>query len=129
MKFEVGPVTPATVTFTAPVLAAAGTTAVIWVSPQLVIEAVAPLNCRVLLLCTDPKPLPLTTTVAPTGPFAGASPVTVGAPSTVNETPLLVTPKWVTHFALQHFKVLRPDKIRLSIVQNVLTAPVDLGHL
>jgi len=95
-----------------------------------VIEAVAPLNCRVLLLWTDLKPLPLTTTVAPTGPFAGESPVTVGAPSTVNETPLLVTPKRVTHFALQHFKVLRPDnRIRLSIVQNVLTAPVDLGHL
>jgi hypothetical protein len=81
MKFEVGPVTPATVTFTAPVLAAAGTTAVIWVSPQLVIEAVPPLNCTVLLLWTDPKPLPLTTTVAPTGSFAGESPVTVGAPS------------------------------------------------
>jgi len=59
-------------------------------------EAGSPLKVMALLLCVPPKPVPLTTTVEFTGPEDGDNPVTVGAPSTVSVTPLLVTPKRVT---------------------------------
>src|SRR5258706_390194 len=96
VKVMDAPVMPATVTTTGPVVAAVGTTAVICVSPHAVTEAGSPLKVMVLLLCTDPKPVPLTTTVEFTGPEDGDNPVIVGAPSTVRLTALLVTPKRVT---------------------------------
>src|SRR5258708_8048555 len=76
--------------------AAVGTTAVICVSPHWVTVAGSPLKVMVLVLCTDPKPVPLIVTVELTGPEDGDNPVIVGAPSTVRFTPLLVTPKRVT---------------------------------
>jgi hypothetical protein len=64
--------TPLTVTTTLPLAAPAGTTAVILVALQLVMEpAVVPLKVTVLLPCADPKLLPVMVTLVPTGPEAG----------------------------------------------------------
>jgi len=72
------------------------TTATIEVSPQLVIAESVPLKLRVLLLCEAPNPLPVTVTDDPTGPTVGNMLVMAGCAPTINDTPLLVTPRAVT---------------------------------
>jgi len=71
--------TPPTVTTTFPVVAALGTVALMLVDPQLVTDAVVPLNVTVLLPCDDPKFEPVIVTVVPTAPEVGERLDIVGA--------------------------------------------------
>jgi hypothetical protein len=64
--------TPPTVTTTGPVVAAAGTVAVMLAELQLVtVVAGVPLNVTVLEPCVEPNPLPAIVTDAPTAPEFG----------------------------------------------------------
>lgn len=63
--------TPETVTTTLPVVAPVGTGATMLVALQLVGVAVVPLNVTVLLLCVDPKLVPVIVTNVPTAPEVG----------------------------------------------------------
>ena len=81
--------TPFTVTDTMPVIAPAGTIAMICVSLQLLAVAAVLLNAIVLLPCESPKLLPLIITEAPTGAEAGVSSRMCGVGSTVKLRPLL----------------------------------------
>ena len=97
VKAEPALATPLTVTKTLPVVAPVGTTAVIDVALQLVIEvAVTPLNVTLLVPCVEPKLVPVMTTEAPTAPVAGLRLVMVGVGSTVKGDPALDTPLTVT---------------------------------
>jgi hypothetical protein len=58
--------------------------------------AVVPLNLMVLVPCVEPKPVPVTVTEVPTAPEVGARFVMLGAATTVNAMPALVTPPTVT---------------------------------
>lgn len=71
-------VAPATVTETLPVLAPAGSTAVILFAFHEVILATIPLNATVPVPCVAPKWEPLITTEEPTGPELGERPLTMG---------------------------------------------------
>ena len=75
-------VAPPTVTTTEPVVAPAGTGAVILVALQLVGVAVTPLNLTVLVPWVAPKLEPLIVTEAPTAPDVGARLVTEGGKGT-----------------------------------------------
>src|SRR5713101_908279 len=89
--------TPPTVTTTFPVVAPAGTGAVILVALQLVGVAAIPLNVTVLVPCVVPKFAPLIVTELPTNPEVGFRLVMLGAGTvTVKLTPLLATPPTVT---------------------------------
>ena len=84
---------PATVTATAPVEAAKGTIATIWVSLQLEIAVTGMVFIvTVLLLCAGPNPVPLIVTEEPISPVAGEILVMDPDSSNVNEAVLLVTP-------------------------------------
>jgi hypothetical protein len=88
---------PPTVTTTLPVLAPAGTGAVMLVALQLVGLLAIPLNVIVLVLCVAPKLLPEIVTGIPPGPELGVRLDMVGAGKfTVNATPLLAWPSTVT---------------------------------
>lgn len=72
-----------TVTTTFPVVAPLGTGATILVALQLVGVAVVPLNVTVLVLCVEPKFVPVIVTDAPTPPDVGERLEMVGpTPST-----------------------------------------------
>ena len=58
--------------------------------------AVVPLNLIVLAPCVEPKPVPVTVTDVPTAPVEGDKLVILGAATTVNVVPALVTPATVT---------------------------------
>ena len=62
---------PPTVTTMFPVAAPTGTGTLMLVSLQLVGVAVTPLNVTVLLLCVDPKPVPVIVTGVAMGPKLG----------------------------------------------------------
>src|SRR5262245_45540088 len=79
---------PPTVTVTDPVVAPAGTVAVILVAAQLVTVASVPLKWTVLTPCVAPKLVPVIVTAVPAGPLVGASVVRVGGTDTVKLTPL-----------------------------------------
>jgi hypothetical protein len=84
---------PAVVTIMFPVVAPAGTTAVMLVSlhgPTVV--AVTPLNFTVLVPCVVPKPDPAITTEEPIVPLLGVRLVMPGAGTTVKLMPLLAMP-------------------------------------
>ena len=85
--------TPLTVTTTSPVVAPAGTVAVIEVSLQLVVEAAVPLK---VTLPPVPKSVPVIVTEVPTSPEGGSNRVITGFRITVKATPLLATPLTVT---------------------------------
>jgi hypothetical protein len=89
---------PLTVTTTLPVVAPEGTTAVIDVGLQLVIEvAGVPPKVTVLLPCDEPKLVPVIVTAEPTAPEVGFRLLMVGDELlTVHETPLLAVPLTVT---------------------------------
>src|SRR5262245_44904095 len=88
--------TPPTVTTTLPVVAPAGTAAVMLVADQLVVAAVVPLKVTVLVPWVAPKLVPVIVTAAPTAPLVGLRVVIVGVGSTVNDVPALGTPLTVT---------------------------------
>src|SRR5260370_41025698 len=89
--------TPLAFTTTLPVVAPVGTEATIDAALQLVIVvAVVPLNVTVLVPWVDPKFAHGIVTDARTAPDVGGSLVMLGAATTVNEAPLLVTPLDVT---------------------------------
>jgi hypothetical protein len=85
-------VTPLTVTTRLPLVAPAGTTAVILPTAQLEVTAATPL--KVTLPGVAPKPLPAITIAAPTGPEFGVKLLIKGV--TVNGTPMLGLPPTVT---------------------------------
>jgi len=64
---------PPTVTTTFPVAAPVGTSAVMFVAPQLIGVANVPLNVTVLVPWRRPNPLPMIVTVEPTGRKQGLS--------------------------------------------------------
>ena len=104
--FEI-PAIELTVTFTMPVAAPLGTTAVIDEFPQFVIEvAVVPSKVRVLPDCEDPKFDPVTVTVDPSPPKAGETPVTKGVVPTVT-----FTLSKVAVALLELFRFARPSPI------------------
>ncbi len=84
--------TPLAVTTTLPVVAPLGTDATMVVALQLVGVAAVPLNVTVLVPCVAPKFVPVIVTDVPTAPEVGERLVMLGAPTTVNEEPLLFTP-------------------------------------
>jgi len=67
-----------TVTTTFPVVAPTGTEATMLVALQFVGIATVPLNVIVLVLCVDPKLVPVTVTVVPTGPELGLMLIMLG---------------------------------------------------
>jgi hypothetical protein len=82
-----------------PVVAPVGTVVLILVAVQFVegeTVAVVPLNLIVLAPCVEPKPVPVTVTDVPTAPVEGDKLVILGAATTVNVVPALVTPATVT---------------------------------
>jgi len=86
--------TPSTVTTTGPVAAPSGTVTVIEAALQLVGLAPVPLKVTVLLPCSAPKPAPLISTVAPSGPESRLNPLIRGL--TLKVTWLLASPSTVT---------------------------------
>jgi hypothetical protein len=89
---------PPTLTTTLPVVAPAGTRALMLVADHAVGAAVMPLKVTVLAPWLAPKLVPAIVTAVPTNPLVGARLVTVGGGTavTVNATPLLATPPAVT---------------------------------
>ena len=82
---------PATVTVTGPVLAVAGTSAVMLPADQLETAAATPLNRTVLLPWFTPKFEPVIVTELPGPPVPGETVVILGGVGTVKVTPLLLT--------------------------------------
>src|SRR5208282_3560812 len=62
----------------------------------LAVAATTPPKATLLLLCVEPKPLPLMVTAVPTTPVLGEMPVIAGGGDTVNGTPLLTIPLLLT---------------------------------
>src|SRR5260370_2950888 len=88
---------PPTVTTTFPVVAPAGTVAVMLVALHAVAVAATPLNATVFVPCVAPKFAPLIVTDVPTNPDAGFKLVMLGAGTvTVKLPPLLAAPPTVT---------------------------------
>jgi hypothetical protein len=92
---------PPTVTITVPVVAAAGTFALMLVADQFVTVASVPLNRTVLAPCAAPKFVPVIVTGVPVTPLVGERLVIAGGTvvDTVKLTLLLVTPPTVTRTA------------------------------
>src|SRR5260370_20451967 len=88
--------TPDTVTTTLPVVAPAGTGAIMVVALQLVGVAGVPLNCTVLVPWVAPRLVPVMVTDVPTAAEVGDKPVMLGAATTAKLIPLLATPDTVT---------------------------------
>lgn len=86
---------PFTVTITFPLVAPAGTAAVMVVPLQLVGAAIMPLNVTVLFPCEPPKFDPLMVITAPVGPEAGDKLAIDGLVRTVNGVPALFMPPTV----------------------------------
>src|SRR5256712_571683 len=118
---------PPTVTTTFPVVAPAGTAAVMLVALQLVGAAAVPLNLTVLDPCVAPKFAPAIVTDAPTNPEAGFKLVMLGAGTvTVKLTALLAAPPTVT----TTFPVVAPagtGTTMLVALQLVAVAVVPLN--
>jgi hypothetical protein len=80
---------PFTVTTTGPLVAPAGTSAVMLLAFHAVTDAVVPLNLTVLAPCVAPKFEPAIDTACPTMPDVGDSDEIDGGGTTVNVTPAL----------------------------------------
>src|SRR5213594_3955803 len=119
--------TPPTVTTTLPVVAPAGTGAIMLVALQLVAVAAVPLNVTVLVPCVAPKFAPAIVTDVPTNPDVGFKLVMLGAGTvTVKLTALLATPPTVT----TTFPVVAPagtGATMLVALQLVAVAVVPLN--
>ena len=100
------------------------------VALQAVGVANVPLKLTVLEVCVLPKFIPLIVTEAPTGPELGDRLVILGAGTTVNETPLLLTPLACT----TTFPVVAPEgtgatiEVALQLV-GVASVPLKLTVL
>jgi len=120
---------PLTVTTTLPVVAPAGTGAMIVVLLQLVGVALSPLKVKVLVPCVFPKPVPVIVTEVPGSPVLGLKVAMVGA--TVKLTPLLAIPPTVT----TTFPVVAPGGTRatmlvaLQLVRKGANAPLKVTVL
>jgi len=88
--------TPDTVTTTFPVVAPAGTGAVILVVLQLVGRATIPLKVTMLVPCPTPKFVPVIVTDVPALPDVGFTLVMLGDTGTVNTTEELACPPTLT---------------------------------
>jgi len=111
-----------TVTITLPVVAPAGTSALIVLLFQLVAVAVLPLKVTVLVPCIKPKPAPVIVTVVPAGPAVGETLVMLGA-GMVKRLPVLGVPFTVT----TTFPVLAPAGTGATIVLSLqLTGVADV---
>jgi hypothetical protein len=124
---------PVVVTTTFPVVASAGTTASIDVSPQLLMDAaVMPLNFTVLVPCVPPKPVPVILTVPPTTPLSGVRLAILVAVLTVKTTPLLGPPAVVVTTT---FPVVAPAgtvasiDVSLQLVMDVVVVPLNFTVL
>ena len=121
--------TPPTVTTTSPVVAPEGTEVEMLVGLQFVTAAMVWLKVTVLVLCVDPKFVPVIVTGVPAVPELAERLVMVGVGEelvTVKGTPLLATPPTVT----TTFPVVAPegtDVIRLLALQLVTVAIVPLN--
>jgi hypothetical protein len=82
-------VTPPTVTTTDPVVAPAGTGALMLLALQLVGDVAVPLNVTVLAPCATPKFVPAIVTAVPTAPDVGFTLVRLGGGG--GGPPLIVT--------------------------------------
>jgi hypothetical protein len=87
--------TPLTVTTAFPVVAPVGTAAKIAPALQLLGVAATPLNVTMLVPWVGPKLVPVMVTDVPIAPELGDKPLTLGAASTVNDTPLQSLPPTV----------------------------------
>jgi len=127
VKFTPLLATPPTVTTTLPVVAPAGTGALMLVALQLVGVAVVPLNFTVLVPCIAPKFAPAIVTGVPTNPEVGFKLAMLGAGTvTVKLTPLLATPPTVT----TTLPVVAPagtDTMMLGALQLVAVAAIPLN--
>jgi hypothetical protein len=85
-------VPPGVVTLMGPVVAPAGTVAVIWVAESTANEAEAPLKRAAV---APVKAVPVTVTFVPTGPLAGVKDEIVGARMTVKVEALVAVPPGV----------------------------------
>ncbi len=83
---------PAVVTLMVPVVAPAGTVAVIWVAEFALMAAAVPLN---VTLVAPVRSVPVIVTDVPTGPLAAVKLVTVGARTTVKLVELASVPSAV----------------------------------
>jgi hypothetical protein len=84
------PVPPGPVTSIGPLVAPAGTVAVIWLSESTVkLVAAVPLKSTAVALL---KPLPEIVTLLPTGPLLGVKPLITGGTVTVKLVPLVPVP-------------------------------------
>jgi hypothetical protein len=121
---------PEVVTTILPVVAPFGTRTVIWVVPQIVGAAVAPLNFTELVPWLKPKPVPVIVTDAPTAPDAGEILVMLGA-VTVKVLLLLAVVPTVT----MTLPVVAPVgtftlmEVELHNVTFVATVPLNLSAL
>src|SRR6266853_410965 len=88
--------TPPTVTTMMPLVAPDGTKTLMLVSLHADAVAATPLNRTVLAPGVAPKLVPVSVTTVPRCPESGVRDVSVGVGSTVNGSPLLVTPATVT---------------------------------
>jgi hypothetical protein len=117
---------PPTVTTTFPVVAPAGTGAIMLVELQEVAVVVVPLNLRVLDPCMAPKFAPAIVTDVPINPDVGFRLVMLGAGTgTVKPTPLLATPPTVTT-TLPVVAPLGTVAVMLAALQLVAVAAVPL---
>src|SRR5438445_937639 len=117
---------PFTVTTTYPVVAPAGTGAIMLVSLQNVGVAATPPNVTVLVPWVAPKVVPVIVTGVPTGPEAGLKLVIIGC-VTVKVTPLLATPSSVTTTG----PVVAPDGTNVPTLVGlklVTAAPTPLNE-
>jgi hypothetical protein len=83
--------------------------------------AAVPLNLIVLVPCVEPKFEPVTVTEVPTAPDVGEGEVMLGAATTVNGLPALVTPATVT----VTFPVVAP--VGTVVVMLVVVAAVTVA--
>lgn len=117
---------PFTVTTTLPVVAPLGTGTMICDAPQFVGVPDTPLKVTVLVLCVEPKFVPVIVTEVPTPPEVGEIPVMLGPPLTVNVTPLLATPLTVT-ITVPVVAALGTVATMLVLLQLVVTATLPLN--
>jgi hypothetical protein len=118
---------PAAVTTTLPVVAPAGTVAVMLLALQLLMVAVVPLNFTLPLPCDEPKFEPAMTMAEPTAPLFGVRLLMLGAAVTVNVTPLLATPPAAVTTTLPVVAPVGTVAVMLVALQLEIVAVVPLN--
>ena len=116
---------PWTVTTIDPVVAPAGTVAMIWVDVLLVTTACVLLKVTVLLAAIGLKLVPEMVTDVPTGPLEGENPVIVGVTTKLVADVAVVEPPTVTEIN----PVVAPAGTVVTICESVLLTTVALTPL